>query len=143
MKGKYYATFEDLVLATEGRVLDVDSLQNWLSTCRSRKAVWLFLWMAEFNRLPGLESLDLSQVNMGSGHMYLVAHDEEGKYSNRFDLTVPAGVCIGNAMMPAWSSRPPTRGQLVRQAECLGKICSAASPEFCLAPKGGTVLSVS
>ena len=92
MKGKHHGPFEDLVLTTESLVLDADSLQHWLSTCRSRKAVRLFLWLAEFNRLPGLESLDLSQVNKGSGHMYLVAPDEEGRYSPRFDLTVPAGL---------------------------------------------------
>ncbi len=92
MKGKYHADFEDLVLATEGLILDVGPLQRWLSSCHSRKAVRLFLWMADFNRLPGLESLDLSQVNTGAGHLYLVAHDEEGRYSDRFELTVPAGL---------------------------------------------------
>ena len=43
-------------------------------------------------RLPGLESLDLSQVNKGSGHMYLVAPDEEGRYCSHLDLSVPAGL---------------------------------------------------
>ena len=92
MKGKHHGPFEDMVVATESLVLDADSLQPWLSTCRSRKAVRLFLWLAEFNRLPGLEGLDLSQVNKGSGHMYLVAPDEEGRYCSHLDLSVPAGL---------------------------------------------------
>ena len=92
MGGKSHADFDDFVRTTESLQLDATTLQPWLSSCRSRKAVRLFLWMADFNRLPGLESLDLSQVNRGSGHMYLVAQDEAGRYCSHLDLSVPAGL---------------------------------------------------
>ena len=92
MSGKSHADFEDLLLTTETLRPAAAEMQTWLSQCQSCKAVRLFLWMADFNRLPGLESLDLSQVNRGSGHMYLVAPDEAGRYCSRLDLSVPAGL---------------------------------------------------
>ena len=92
MVGKSHADYDDFIRTTDSLQLDATQLQPWLSSCRSRKAVRLFLWMADFNRLPGLEGLDLRQVNRGSGHMYLVAPDEEGRYCSHLDLSVPAGL---------------------------------------------------
>ncbi len=92
MVGKSHADYDDFIRTTDSLQLDATQLQPWLSSCRCRKAVRLFLWMADFNRLPGLEGLDLRQVNRGSGHMYLVAPDEEGRYCSHLDLSVPAGL---------------------------------------------------
>ena len=45
-------------------------------------------------------------------------------------------------MMPTWSSKSPSRDQLIRQAEWLGSLCPALAPESCFALKEGTALSV-
>ncbi len=89
MAGKSSAAFDHSLRVAEGLHLDAAQVQHWLSTCHSRKAVRLFLWMAEYNRLPCLDQLDLTQINMGNGHLHMVSPGEAGRYCRRFNLTVP------------------------------------------------------
>lgn len=83
------ANYDHLLRVSETLRLRPDRLQQWLSTCRSRKAVRLFLWMAEYHHLPCLAELDLAQLDWGRGHSYLVAPGGAGRYCQTFDVTVP------------------------------------------------------
>ncbi len=74
LTGQHSAAFDNPLRITES--LRLDRGQHWLTTCRSPKAVRLFLWMAESPQLSCLSELDLTQVDMGRGHLHLVPQGE-------------------------------------------------------------------
>ncbi len=83
------ATLDSVLRLGETLRLRPERAQHWLNTCRSHKAVRLFLWMAEYHQWPCLTELDLSAVDWGRGHLHVVAEGGEGRHCPTFNVTVP------------------------------------------------------
>lgn len=63
-------------------------LNELLLKCNSIKVKRLFIYMAEKNRLPWLEHLNLNQINLGAGKRRIV---ENGMLDKKYLITVPKG----------------------------------------------------
>lgn len=61
-------------------------IRNLLKSCRSVKVKRLFLFMAENNKLPWYEKLDVSKVDLGSCKRTMVKNE---KLDNKYKITVP------------------------------------------------------
>jgi len=80
-------TFHQADMLFEGlRNLSPRKLQPLLQACRSVKVRRLFLWFAERHRLPWLNSLERSAIDLGKGRRMLI---KGGKLDRKFNITVP------------------------------------------------------
>jgi hypothetical protein len=80
-------TFHQADMLFEGlRNLSPRKLQPLLQACRNVKVKRLFLWFAERHRLPWLNSLERSAIDLGKGRRMLI---KGGKLDRKFNITVP------------------------------------------------------
>jgi hypothetical protein len=61
-------------------------VQVLLEQCNSVKVKRLFLYMSEKNDHSWLKSLNLSNVNLGSGKRVIIKY---GVFNNKYNITVP------------------------------------------------------
>lgn len=67
-------------------------LNKLLSSCNKIHANRLFLWFARRHNLPCFDSLNLSEINLGSGKRMII---RGGALDKEFQITVPKGMANG------------------------------------------------
>lgn len=67
-------------------------LNKLLSSCNKVRTNRLFLWFARRHNLPCFESLNLAEINLGTGKRMLI---RGGALDKEFQITVPKGMANG------------------------------------------------
>jgi hypothetical protein len=83
-------SFQESMLLMEGlNTLRPSLVQKLLENCKSIKVKRLFMFLAEYLSLPWLNSINITEIDLGSGKRLIV---KGGKLDSKYQITVPEDI---------------------------------------------------